>query len=104
MWLIKEKRGALMARMVVSAPEYTKRKYNLKMLKDIEEYVASCVQVNIPVSHSFQSISLLASPAARLLRMLKDGRLKSRSFAHNTLRSQTSPHHLRLLPTSKTSN
>lgn len=41
-----------MARMVVSAPEYTKSKYNLKMLKEIEEYVASCVQVNIPVSHS----------------------------------------------------
>jgi homocitrate synthase len=53
--------GALMARMVVSAPEYTKKKYNLKMLKDIEEYVASCVQVNIPVSRSFEP----ARPAQR---------------------------------------
>jgi homocitrate synthase len=43
--------GALMARMVVSAPEYTKSKYNLKMLKEIEEYVASCVQVNIPFNN-----------------------------------------------------
>ncbi|OIW34433.1 homocitrate synthase [Coniochaeta ligniaria NRRL 30616] len=43
--------GAMMARMVVSAPEYTKTKYNLKMLKDIEEYVASCVQVNIPFNN-----------------------------------------------------
>jgi homocitrate synthase len=37
-----------MARMVVTSPEYTKNKYNLKALKDIEEYVASVVQVNIP--------------------------------------------------------
>lgn len=43
--------GAMMARMVVSAPEYTKSKYNLKMLKHIEEYVASCVQVNIPFNN-----------------------------------------------------
>ncbi|EHK22632.1 uncharacterized protein TRIVIDRAFT_28038 [Trichoderma virens Gv29-8] len=43
--------GALMARMVVTSPEYTKSKYNLKMLKDIEEYVASCVQVNIPFNN-----------------------------------------------------
>lgn len=38
-----------MARMVVTSPEYTKEKYNLPMLKQIEEYVASVVQVNIPV-------------------------------------------------------
>ncbi|KAH8911097.1 homocitrate synthase [Coniochaeta sp. PMI_546] len=43
--------GAMMARMVVSAPEYTKSKYNLRMLKHIEEYVASCVQVNIPFNN-----------------------------------------------------
>lgn len=39
-----------MARMIVSAPEYTKAKYNLPMLKEIDEYVASVVEVNIPVS------------------------------------------------------
>ncbi|RYO76177.1 hypothetical protein DL766_007476 [Monosporascus sp. MC13-8B] len=43
--------GALMARMVVTSPEYTKSKYNLKMLKEIEEYVASTVQVNIPFNN-----------------------------------------------------
>ncbi|KAF5716620.1 Homocitrate synthase [Fusarium mundagurra] len=32
--------GALMARMVVTSPEYTKSKYNLPQLKAIEEYVA----------------------------------------------------------------
>ncbi|KAK5998289.1 Homocitrate synthase [Cladobotryum mycophilum] len=45
------KSGALMARMVVTSPEYTKSKYNLKMLKEIEEYVASTVQVNIPFNN-----------------------------------------------------
>ncbi|KAF7536616.1 hypothetical protein G7Z17_g13012 [Cylindrodendrum hubeiense] len=42
--------GALMARMVVTSPEYTKSKYKLIQLKAIEEYVASVVQVNIPVN------------------------------------------------------
>ena len=48
-----------MTRMVVTSPEYTKSKYNLKKLKKIEEYVASTVQVNIPVSHHLQSTGLL---------------------------------------------
>lgn len=42
--------GALMARMVVTSPDYTKSKYKLTKLKEIEEYVSSVVQVNIPVS------------------------------------------------------
>lgn len=41
--------GALMARMVVTAPQYVTKKYNLKVLKEVEELVASAVQVNIPV-------------------------------------------------------
>ncbi|KAI1399254.1 hypothetical protein F4819DRAFT_427367 [Hypoxylon fuscum] len=43
--------GALMARMVVTAPEYVINKYNLKALKEIEELVASAVQVNIPFNN-----------------------------------------------------
>ncbi|ODA78784.1 hypothetical protein RJ55_06168 [Drechmeria coniospora] len=43
--------GALMARMVVTSPEYTKSKYNLKLLREIDEYVASVVQVNIPFNN-----------------------------------------------------
>ncbi|KAG5771935.1 hypothetical protein H9Q73_012666 [Fusarium xylarioides] len=42
--------GALMARMVVTSPEYTKSKYKLPQLKAIEEYVASVVQFNNPVT------------------------------------------------------
>ena len=38
-----------MARMVVTAPEYVKARYNLKALKALEELVAEAVQVNIPV-------------------------------------------------------
>jgi hypothetical protein len=41
--------GALMARMVVTAPDYVKSKYNLKALKSLETLVADAVQVNIPV-------------------------------------------------------
>jgi homocitrate synthase len=40
-----------MARMVVTAPEYTKTHYKLPKLKEIEEYVASVVQVNIPFNN-----------------------------------------------------
>ncbi|KAF5627896.1 homocitrate synthase mitochondrial [Fusarium tjaetaba] len=43
--------GALMARMVVSAPEYTKATFDLPRLKDIEEYVASVVEINIPFNN-----------------------------------------------------
>lgn len=44
-----EDSGALMARMVVTAPDYVINKYNLKALKEVEELVASAVQINIPV-------------------------------------------------------
>ncbi|KAM5356134.1 hypothetical protein ACJ41O_002780 [Fusarium nematophilum] len=40
--------GALMARMIVTAPDYVKSKYNLKSLKSLEELVADAVQINIP--------------------------------------------------------
>ncbi|PKK43291.1 hypothetical protein CI102_11837 [Trichoderma harzianum] len=43
--------GALMARMVVTAPDYVKSKYNLKALKSLETLVADAVQVNIPFNN-----------------------------------------------------
>ncbi|GFP58592.1 homocitrate synthase, mitochondrial [Trichoderma asperellum] len=43
--------GALMARMVVTAPEYVTKKYNLKALKEVEELVASAVNINIPFNN-----------------------------------------------------
>jgi len=40
-----------MARMVVTAPEYVKSKYNLKMIKEIEDLVAEAVQINTPFNN-----------------------------------------------------
>ncbi|KAL7938434.1 HMGL-like domain-containing protein [Trichoderma chlorosporum] len=61
--------GALMARMVVTAPDYVKSKYNLKALKSLEILVADAVQVNIPAfcSHPYSSANcvtaILANPS-----------------------------------------
>ncbi|KKF97271.1 Homocitrate synthase, mitochondrial [Ceratocystis fimbriata CBS 114723] len=43
--------GSFFARMVVAAPEYTKSKYNLKKLKEVEELVADAVSVNLPFNN-----------------------------------------------------
>jgi homocitrate synthase len=52
--------GALMARMVVTAPEYTKSKYKLKELKALEELVADAVQINIPFNNPVTYVSPFA--------------------------------------------
>ena len=49
--------GALMARMIVVAPEYVEQKYNLKMLKDLEELVADAVAVKIPFNNPITGFS-----------------------------------------------
>jgi homocitrate synthase len=43
--------GGLMARMIVAAPDYVKNKYNLKMLKEIEDLVADAVEINTPFNN-----------------------------------------------------
>lgn len=43
--------GGLLARMVVTSPEYVKSKYKLHMLKEIEDMVAEAVEVNIPFNN-----------------------------------------------------
>ncbi|KIW08422.1 homocitrate synthase, mitochondrial [Verruconis gallopava] len=43
--------GGLMARMIVAAPDYVKSKYNLKMLKEIEDLVAEAVEINTPFNN-----------------------------------------------------
>jgi homocitrate synthase len=40
-----------MARMVVVASEYTKSKYRLEKLKDLETLIASAVEINIPFNN-----------------------------------------------------
>ncbi|KAL7908334.1 homocitrate synthase [Trichoderma velutinum] len=43
--------GALLARMIVAAPEYVKGKYDLHRLKDIENIVAEAVHINVPFNN-----------------------------------------------------
>ncbi|PKS11472.1 hypothetical protein jhhlp_003236 [Lomentospora prolificans] len=43
--------GGLLARMAVSAPEYTKSKYKLHMIKEIEDMVAEAVAINTPFNN-----------------------------------------------------
>ncbi|SPQ26755.1 1e123a7b-22ce-4efc-88c7-3376b74bf0e1 [Thermothielavioides terrestris] len=43
--------GGLLARMVVTSPEYVKNKYKLHMLKEIEDMVAEAVEVNTPFNN-----------------------------------------------------
>lgn len=43
--------GGLMARMVVTSPEYVKSKYKLTMIKEIEDLVAEAVEVNTPFNN-----------------------------------------------------
>ena len=43
--------GGLMARMVVTAPEYVKSKYKLHLLKEVEDLVAEAVEVNTPFNN-----------------------------------------------------
>ncbi|KAL2112605.1 hypothetical protein VUR80DRAFT_7030 [Thermomyces stellatus] len=43
--------GGLLARMAVSAPEYTKGKFKLHKLKEIEDMVAEAVEVNTPFNN-----------------------------------------------------
>ncbi|KAL7954122.1 homocitrate synthase [Trichoderma compactum] len=40
--------GAFLARMIVAAPEYVKRKYDLHRLKDTENIVVEAVHINVP--------------------------------------------------------
>lgn len=40
-----------MARMIVAAPDYTKSKYKLHKLKELEDLVAEAVEINIPFNN-----------------------------------------------------
>ncbi|KAL2759700.1 hypothetical protein ACRALDRAFT_1060295 [Sodiomyces alcalophilus JCM 7366] len=43
--------GGLMARMIVTAPDYVKSRYKLEKLKELETLVADAVQINIPFNN-----------------------------------------------------
>ena len=43
--------GGLIARMMVADPEYVKAKYNLPMLREIENLVAEAVEISVPFNN-----------------------------------------------------
>lgn len=43
--------GGLIARMMVADPEYVKSKYNLPMLREIENLVAEAVEISVPFNN-----------------------------------------------------
>jgi len=49
--------------MIVSAPEYVKSKYKLRMLKEIEDMVAEAVQVNTPFNNPITGFSAFTHKA-----------------------------------------
>jgi len=55
--------GGFVARMYTVNPEYVKRKYNLKLLRDIESYVADVVDVQIPFSNYVTGFSAFTHKA-----------------------------------------
>jgi hypothetical protein len=61
--------------MVVSAPEYTKNKYDLPKLKEIEEYVASVVEVNIPFNNPITGFCVRNPNSSSSLYLLTTRRL-----------------------------
>lgn len=59
--------GGLVACLYAANPDYVKSKYNLGMLREIENLVAEAVEVNVPFSNPITYIcpliySLLATP------------------------------------------
>ncbi|KID92791.1 homocitrate synthase [Metarhizium guizhouense ARSEF 977] len=44
-------RGGLLARMIVSSPDYVRSRYQLSQLKDLENLAAESVEINIPFNN-----------------------------------------------------
>jgi homocitrate synthase len=55
--------GGLVARLYTVNPEYVKGKYNLKMLRDIDNYVADIVGVQVPFSNYITGYSAFTHKA-----------------------------------------
>lgn len=52
--------GGLVACLYAANPEYVKSKYNLPMLREIENLVAEAVEVNVPFMNPITYVSILA--------------------------------------------
>jgi hypothetical protein len=53
--------GGLVACLYAANPDYVKSKYNLAMLREIENLVAEAVEVNVPFSNPITYVSTLGS-------------------------------------------
>ena len=56
--------GGLVACLYAANPEYVKSKYNLAMLREIENLVAEAVEVNVPFSNPITCVSFFKSTFA----------------------------------------
>ncbi|MDF2435333.1 MAG: homocitrate synthase [Mucilaginibacter sp.] len=65
----------------MTAPEFTKRSYKLPMLKEIEEYVASVVEVNIPFNNPITGFCVRSSKSSFRLHRLTARRLSRTKLA-----------------------
>jgi hypothetical protein len=62
--------GGFLARMVVTSPDYVLGKYNLRMIKEVEDMVGECVGVNTPFNNIATGIT------AFTVRNPADGKLR----------------------------
>ena len=53
--------GGLVACMYAANPEYVKAKYNLPLLREIENLVAEAVEVNVPFMNPITYVALQSS-------------------------------------------
>ena len=56
--------GGLVACLYAANPDYVKSKYNLPMLREIENLVAEAVEVNVPFMNPVTSVSRHSSALA----------------------------------------
>ena len=81
--------GGLVACLYAANPEYVKSKYNLPMLREIENLVAEAVEVNIPFMNPITCVIFIlnATPQTelvhlvqRILRIHTQGRYSCQSY------------------------
>jgi homocitrate synthase len=57
--------GGLVACLYAANPEYVKSKYNLRMLREVENLVAEAVEVNVPFMNPITYVGAMSNSADR---------------------------------------
>ena len=90
--------GGLVACLYAANPEYVKSKYNLPMLREIENLVAEAVEINVPFNNPITYVTSSPSSAHWLLMELKADTVHSHTRQESTLKlSSTTPVHTKSL-------